>query len=222
MWDISRLKKEIPELKNIILHMRNRHLTRGQIAEYFIWLGYHITEYSIKGLLKKYNIKTGKRSYIGELNPYYGKKHTQETKNKLSVIHIGKHSGIKNPMYGKKGNMSPAWKGGISNRYNLFYGSLEWQIKRIEIMSKDGFVCKECGKLANKTNNTFNVHHIIPLSIDWNLRLDDTNLITLCMDCHKKTFNHETEHIQKFYDIVRTTWRHVEIGRNDQSPVIQE
>lgn len=92
-----------------------------------------------------------------------------------------------NPMLGKFGSLSPFWKGGKTIRTELFYNSLEWRNKRFEIMQRDNFSCMNCGTEPTKVRRFLNVHHIIPLSKNWNLRLKDTNLITLCKHCHKIT-----------------------------------
>ena len=39
---------------------------------------------------------------MGERNPFFGKKHTEDTKRKISVSRIGKYTGINNPFFGKK------------------------------------------------------------------------------------------------------------------------
>jgi group I intron endonuclease len=48
-----------------------------------------------------------KDKYIGENNPFYGKKHSEESKKKISESRTGKYGGDKNPMFGKKGELSP-------------------------------------------------------------------------------------------------------------------
>lgn len=59
-----------------------------------------------------------------------------------------------------------------------------WQKKRHHIKQMDLFLCLHC-----KSNNLYvfknlEVHHIIPLTKNWSLRLEDSNLITLCSHCH--------------------------------------
>lgn len=49
---------------------------------------------------KKYECQSCTKK--GEKNPFYGKKHTIETKESLRDSTIGKYSGEKNPFYGKK------------------------------------------------------------------------------------------------------------------------
>lgn len=40
--------------------------------------------------------------YVGENNPFYGKKHSLETISKLRTSRLGKYNGEKNPFFGKK------------------------------------------------------------------------------------------------------------------------
>ena len=43
-----------------------------------------------------------RKSMTGSNNPFYGKKHTDETKALISAKNKGRHAGSKNPMYNKK------------------------------------------------------------------------------------------------------------------------
>ena len=58
-----------------------------------------------------------------------------------------------------------------------------WQKKRLRIMERDKFACRECGN----TKNTLNVHHgcYIPGRDPW--EYPDNVLRTLCEDCHERT-----------------------------------
>lgn len=49
------------------------------------------------------------RTSEGVNNPMYGKKHTHETKDKISEAHKGKYAGNKNPQFGKFGKDHPAF-----------------------------------------------------------------------------------------------------------------
>ncbi len=214
---VKRLTTEIPDLKLFLIELRkDKKLSYKQISDYLLSIGYKLGTRAVENLYKKLNILI-ERSPCGELNSFYGKKHKEETKEKISKtrksLNISK--GKNNYFYGKSGENSPAWKGGISSKKALFYSSEDWANKRFEIMNRDSFTCGLCGRKSNNERNIFNVHHIIPLRLDWNLRLENTNLITLCEDCHKKTFGLEEEFIPIFQDIVRATWRHVELDRND-------
>lgn len=65
-----------------------------------------------------------------------------------------------------------------------------WTNKSIAVRKRDLYLCAVCMTGKYHTINTFNydklsVHHIIPLAEDYNKRLDERNLITLCSYHHK-------------------------------------
>ena len=45
-------------------------------------------------------------------------------------------------------------------------------------------LCKLCLSNGKFTNTSLEVHHIIPVNTDGDLKLEDDNLITLCSSCH--------------------------------------
>jgi 5-methylcytosine-specific restriction endonuclease McrA len=66
-----------------------------------------------------------------------------------------------------------------------FRWTKEWQDKRTEIKERDNYLCQVCiRKLYNTTNqytyDNISVHHAIPLSVNYDKRLDNDNLITVC------------------------------------------
>ena len=65
-----------------------------------------------------------------------------------------------------------------------FRSSQQWKNKRAEILLRDHNQCKICGG-----NNNLLVHHIYALDIAPELKLENTNLITLCDQCHHNTHN---------------------------------
>ena len=206
---VKKLFKDFPNLIEILIKLRNdEELSYQKISDHFGVLGYECSKSMIERLYTKYNIKS-KRSRVGKNNSFYNKKHTDRMKLYLSkrAMDSGKSKGKNNPMFGKSGILSPAWKGGKSKRQMLFYSSPEWEEKRLEIMKTDNFTCLKCNKNGSKIHAGFNVHHIIPLSVDWEQRLENNNLITLCVSCHKETFGKEQEMIILFQDIVRTHGR---------------
>lgn len=51
-------------------------------------------------------------------------------------------------------------------------------------MKRDKYLCVVCRRLESRLNNKdLSVHHIQPLKTNWDQRMDDDNLITLCR-CH--------------------------------------
>lgn len=70
-----------------------------------------------------------------------------------------------------------------------------WQRRRLEIMQRDNFKCRDCG-----TADNLNVHHIRYIAGHKPWEYDDGDLITLCGTCHKK--RHE-EIDDKHYNCAR-------------------
>lgn len=71
-----------------------------------------------------------------------------------------------------------------------FRRTKRWANKSLEIRQRDRYLCKVCeANLYNTIQqfnfNTLDVHHIAPISEDYNKRLDNDNLITLCRYHHK-------------------------------------
>lgn len=65
-----------------------------------------------------------------------------------------------------------------------------WQRKREEIKKRDLYLCQICIRELYNTVTKYNteelsVHHNIPINEDYNKRLDNNNLLTLC-DYHHK------------------------------------
>lgn len=74
-----------------------------------------------------------------------------------------------------------------------------WQKKREEIKVRDKHLCQVCIRKLYDTMQQYNyrdleVHHITPLREDYELRLDNNNLITLCGYHHELS---EQGHIPK-------------------------
>ena len=66
-----------------------------------------------------------------------------------------------------------------------FRNTAQWQMKRDEVKTRDKYLCAVCLN-DNKLNyKDLEVHHIIPIDVDYDLRLDNNNLITLCRHHHK-------------------------------------
>ena len=71
---------------------------------------------------------------------------------------------------------------------NPFYHSSDWKRAR-ETQIRQFPLCVICEKLG-KVKSAEEVDHIMPIKISWDLRLEPTNLQSLCQRCHsKKTAN---------------------------------
>lgn len=98
---------------------------------------------------------------------------------------LGRNVGIQNGMYGITGADHPNWKGGCTPERQALYSSMAWAEAVKTIWNRDKATCQRCGKYAEgKGGNDFCIHHKACFSDYPNLRLETSNLILLCMDCH--------------------------------------
>lgn len=70
-----------------------------------------------------------------------------------------------------------------------FRRSPKWTIKSQNIRQRDNYCCQLCIRGLHEPSRQFetddiSVHHIIPIAEDWDKRLDDYNLISLCKHHH--------------------------------------
>jgi len=143
-----------------------------------------------------------------EKQPFFGKKHTEEWKklmseklknrkfsketrekmreSKIKLYENGykqteehrKKNSLKN-----SGKNSVHWKGGITPKSIAERTSQKSLIWKKEVLKRDKYLCRECGKNSNKLT----VHHVLPYSVFPELRHEKENGITLCNPCHMKT-----------------------------------
>lgn len=74
-----------------------------------------------------------------------------------------------------------------------FRSSQAWKNKREIIKQRDKYMCRWCfhqheGEALTKdavNYRSLSVHHIVPIDEDYSLRLEDSNLITLCPRCNE-------------------------------------
>lgn len=121
----------------------------------------------------------------------------RQTKHCESCKVMPNNSGINNPMYGKRGKLSPAYKTGSCNIRKLIRGTYEYRQWRSDIYHRDDFTCQNC----NIRGGRLEAHHIKSFSKiveDNNIKtlaealycdelFDINNGVTLCLECHKKT-----------------------------------
>lgn len=82
------------------------------------------------------------------------------------------------------------WEGYSSNERQKEWNSKEWQDLRKKIMERDDYTCQECGDHNYKGRGKsirLEVHHIKEWCNYPDLRMDENNLVLLCVDCHNKT-----------------------------------
>ena len=77
----------------------------------------------------------------------------------------------------------------VDGNVHYFYTSWPWKIKRKQILERDNRecqICKQDGKVTAGTgDNSLIVHHVQELKTRPDLALTDSNLLTVCNDCHE-------------------------------------
>ena len=88
-----------------------------------------------------------------------------------------------------------------------FRWTRQWQRKRNEIKQRDLNLCQICIRELYNTIYKYNteeleVHHNVPINEDYNKRLDNNNLLTLCDSHHKMCESGEIprEKVQRIID----------------------
>lgn len=79
-----------------------------------------------------------------------------------------------------------------NGKYYKFYKTKEWSNKRKQILERDHYECQKC-RNKGKYSNADCIHHIKHLKDYPMLALEDSNLISLCNQCHNE------EHPEKLY-----------------------
>ena len=70
-------------------------------------------------------------------------------------------------------------------KFDKFYQSKEWQLLRNQKWVASEGLCEMC-RAKGIIREAKEIHHIEPITENWNKRLDYDNLIALCSDCHNQ------------------------------------
>lgn len=112
----------------------------------------------------------------------------------------------------------------MTKQQKKLYDHPQWQKKRLEILSRDGFKCVACGE----DEKTLNVHH---KSYIWNNKpweYEHDNFITYCDKCHKaehKRLLEEKEDTKEVIiekEIIEKPWEPSDFKYNNVSVVIDK
>ena len=117
---------------------------------------------------------------------YWAKKHGTKTRTmgEIRAIKYWGNSGDSNPMYGKRGEDTPNWKGGVTPMRQEFYRSERWTVAVKAVWKRDAGVCQRCGKKWEHIGKKFHIHHKCSFAIGLETRCDPDNLVLLCQYCH--------------------------------------
>lgn len=126
---------------------------------------------------------------------------------------------------GEKCSCQPAYRRDYNQfrrdkKIKEFRASSAWKETRKRILERDDNTDQYVLYTTGELRPGFSVHHIIPLSERWDLRLDERNLITLSDDTHssieyryKTKFKEQLQ--QELFDIVRMSPMQRENGEDD-------
>lgn len=67
---------------------------------------------------------------------------------------------------------------------DLFYWSTAWRKMSKRILKRDHYECQVCKSQGRVTIDKLIVHHIQPLEYHPELKLTESNLMTVCHACH--------------------------------------
>lgn len=131
---------------------------------------------------KKFSEKR-KGKQVGKDNPYFGKKHSEEVRKKMSLAQRNRNN---------TGEKHHAWKGGITPINEKIRKSFEYKLWRTAVFERDGYQCIWGGK---EHGSKIHADHIKPFALYPDLRFAIDNGRTLCVECHRKTdtFGHRTK-----------------------------
>lgn len=73
-----------------------------------------------------------------------------------------------------------------NDKENKFRWSGVWKRKAEEIKKRDRYLCQACLRQGYLEIHDLSVHHIVKLRDDFDRRLDNDNLITLCRSHHEQ------------------------------------
>lgn len=134
-----------------------------------------------------------KENQNGENNAFFNKKHTMETRKRMSLT--------KKQMFAD-GILVPKNKGTGKGRTHPRAADLDWRLLRKSILDRDNNRCVLCD-----STKRLEVHHIVPFRTC--LKHENSNLATLCRECHKKTYGKE----ELFVDILRSKIKEINNGQ---------
>lgn len=82
-----------------------------------------------------------------------------------------------------RGPAHPSWKGGRPWERFKDPAYVAW---RNAVLARDGFRCQGCGRQCRKHERGLAAHHVQPYATAVALRLDLSNGVTLCRECHMR------------------------------------
>jgi 5-methylcytosine-specific restriction endonuclease McrA len=117
----------------------------------------------------------------------FNRKHTEESKIKMSLSKLGKPSKLKGiPQINKRGENAAHWKGGKLRRTAVYRSRIEWKIWREKVFIRDSWTCQKCGArcVALHPHHLVAVKELVGKNDD--MIFNVSNGLTLCVPCHRE------------------------------------
>ena len=92
---------------------------------------------------------------------------------------------------------NPNWKGGVTPERIKLYNTDEWKKLSLFIWQRDRATCKKCNYIKIYKDKNIHIHHLVSFASSVELRMEETNLILLCEDCHN--WVHSSQNISKLF-----------------------
>lgn len=94
------------------------------------------------------------------------------------------------PQKAKRIKARQSYKKASGKKIQAFRRSEKWKKKSIEIRTRDKYCCQICRRNLYEAERQYetegiSVHHIMPLAKNWDMRLNNDNLISLCQRHHE-------------------------------------
>jgi thymidylate synthase (FAD) len=101
----------------------------------------------------------------------------------------------------RSGPKSNFWRGGVSNDRQ---GIGRWTTQvAAKIHEHNGWTCQLCRQMSDQLH----CHHVVPVWADPGLAREETNLTTLCVDCHISVHGKELDYVEQLGGPpVKTEW----------------
>lgn len=164
------------KIKNSNLGKKRSEITRNKMSK--SRLG--VSPWN-KGKVNVYSKKTIEKFRLAHI----GKKHSVESRRKRGLHWLG----TKNPNY----------KHGKSKENSKRYGDLQYKLWRESVFERDDYTCQDCGVRGGYIT----AHHIKSWAHYPDLRLELSNGLTLCEECHKLTDNYKGRSKRKINKVIK-------------------
>jgi 5-methylcytosine-specific restriction endonuclease McrA len=131
-------------------------------------------------------------SNTGRTHFKLGDKPSKETLEKARYTYNKLYKGKPRP--DKQGENCYRWKGGITPINHAIRTSVQFKSWRDQVFQRDNYTCQDCGcHNGDGKTHVLHAHHKKPFATHPELRFELSNGLTLCVDCHKKTFTKQRE-----------------------------